>query len=637
MERCLSALPKVHGQLLGQSRTHVASTCCYFLDRHFQLIRHAVFSQVTGRSGFERAPRKLLFGVHAEKQNWQLRPQALQVDQDVQDDDVPVLATHMLKRFLCRSCFPKRHSGKCFCQSLFKSPAKNGMIVSNQHPHCEFFSRDLAGERNGQRHSCSCTGHARNFEFSIEQESTLLHPHKPERFAGFSFFWVEAPAIVGNLKNEPIVFSFQACLDPRGMRVARYVGQRLLKDAEDGSRYIRVQRERFSRQCYAATNPSSAFELLSLSFKRSRQTEIIQYLWPKLRGNPTQRANHVVDQLHGRADLGSELGVSFVQPSSDQRKIHLDCCASLTEFIVDLTRDGGALFFPHALETCRKSPQPIERGSELFLSSFALRDLCSQLLVHAGEDCRSLFSAKFEQLFGLSQRLLFLARFGRVAGELRESKQAPLGVAQSSDDYVGPKARPVFADSPAVVFTLSMPHRSGQNMSGLIIHTVFLGVEDGEVPSDDFFRRITFQTLCTGIPTDHVAHRIQLKYGVFPDALNEQAEAFLTFSEGSFCELAIRNIFKSHSQEITGKRKDSHRINSLTYALVAIGNLSQISCLPRAECIQPLARDWRIQELGKISQGSAEEHLSCRPGNLSGGTIGINNSKCLDIGMVFQK
>ena len=58
---------------------------------------------------------------------------------DVQNDDIPVLAAHMLKRFLCTFCFAKGHSGKYFPQSFFKSPAKDGVIVNDQDSHCESF------------------------------------------------------------------------------------------------------------------------------------------------------------------------------------------------------------------------------------------------------------------------------------------------------------------------------------------------------------------------------------------------------------------------------------------------------------------------------------------------------------------
>jgi hypothetical protein len=33
---------------------------------------------------------------------------------DVQNNDIPILAAHMLERFLCSFRFPKGYPGKCF-------------------------------------------------------------------------------------------------------------------------------------------------------------------------------------------------------------------------------------------------------------------------------------------------------------------------------------------------------------------------------------------------------------------------------------------------------------------------------------------------------------------------------------------
>jgi len=103
----------------------------------------------------------------------------------------------------------------------------------------------------------------------MEQESTLLHPNKSKRLAGFGFFRIKAPAIIENLKNDSIAFLFQPRLDPRSLSVARHIGQGFLKDAEDNSGRIRIECEQFLRQRHGAANPGSALELLSLRFKRS--------------------------------------------------------------------------------------------------------------------------------------------------------------------------------------------------------------------------------------------------------------------------------------------------------------------------------------------------------------------------------
>ncbi len=119
--------------------------------------------------------------------------------------------------------------------------------------------------------------------------------------------------------------------------------------------------------------------------------------------------------------------------------------------------------------------------------------------------------------------------------------------------------------------------------------------------------------------------------GVFLDAFDKEPEAFFAIPERSFREAAIRDIFKRHSQEITGKRKNSHRINSLPYALVTVGNLSQVHRLSRAQCGNALSGNWRLQEFGEIGQSFPKKHLSRGSSDFCSGPVGINNSERFDI------
>jgi hypothetical protein len=143
--------------------------------------------------------------------------------------------------------------------------------------------------------------------------------------------------------------------------------------------------------------------------------------------------------------------------------------------------------------------------------------------------------------------------------------------------------------------------------------------------SDDLFRSVTFQTRCTGVPTDHVTHGIQLENGILLNFLDKQTRALLALSEQSLLKLTISDVFEGHSQEVSRERQESHGINPLPYTFVTVGNLSQIPLLAWAKLRKPRGRDWYLQELGEVSQRSAKEHLGCRPGHFCGGGIGINN------------
>src|SRR5262245_22495914 len=74
------------------------------------------------------------------------------------------------------------------------------------------------------------------------------------------------------------------------------------------------------------------------------------------------------------------------------------------------------------------------------------------------EDCVVLriLDQQPEALFTLSQDLLGLLASREVAGHLAEPTQAPAGLIQGGNDYIGPKARPLFADPPAFILNPSV-------------------------------------------------------------------------------------------------------------------------------------------------------------------------------------
>src|SRR6266566_1394308 len=108
MDGGIGGSSQVEGQVFGQSRAYVAAPRPDPPHRLLELFRHAFFRQVTSGAGFECTSGILPFGMHAEQKDRQLWPQTMQVIQDVkpafsghadvQNDDIPVLAAHMLKR-----------------------------------------------------------------------------------------------------------------------------------------------------------------------------------------------------------------------------------------------------------------------------------------------------------------------------------------------------------------------------------------------------------------------------------------------------------------------------------------------------------------------------------------------------------
>ena len=268
-------------------------------------------------------------------------------------------------------------------------------------------------------------------------------------------FGVKPYTVVVDLEEEEVPSSFQTGFDAGGVSVANNIGERFLKNAENGRGSLRIQGQGFSKQCDVTGDSGTALKLLRLPFQGGVQAQIVQRSGPKVGGNSSQGANHFVHQTNRGVNFGVQLSLSFCQLVANQGDIPLDRRAGLAELIVDLSCDRDALFFPNALNTCRKRAKLLERGLELFLGACALGYFRSQLLVDLSEDGGSLTDAKLQQLFGLFERLLLPMPLRHVPSDLGEPLQTSHGVPQGGDNDVSPETRAVFADSPSLVLTLS--------------------------------------------------------------------------------------------------------------------------------------------------------------------------------------
>jgi hypothetical protein len=125
-----------------------------------------------------------------------------------------------------------------------------------------------------------------------------------------------------------------------------------------------------------------------------------------------------------------------------------------------------------------------------------------------------LFDAKFQLFPGILQGRLARAKFGDVPCEFDESEYLALSVSQRGNDERSPETGTVFADSPTLVFALSLLRsRNEIVLRPALLHIIRL-VKHGEVFSKDFALAVAQQSLGTGVPTDDVAQWVQLKNGV---------------------------------------------------------------------------------------------------------------------------
>ena len=117
------------------------------------------------------------------------------------------------------------------------------------------------------------------------------------------------------------------------------IGERLLKDAEDGSGSFRIEGQGFLGHTDMTADSGTAFELLSMPFQGSGQAQIIQSSGPELRGDSSQGDDHLVHQSNGGVHFSPQLSLSLGCLATDQCEIHLDCRTSLAELVMDLSRD----------------------------------------------------------------------------------------------------------------------------------------------------------------------------------------------------------------------------------------------------------------------------------------------------------
>lgn len=120
---------------------------------------NAFFRQVTSGACLNCALGKLLFGMDAEKQNGDIRPNFFQVRQDVEaagsghtdieDYNRPVVFLKERKGFFRGSSFGKFNIGDFLLQKLYQPPSNHGVIIRNEGADHDFiYPEDTAGTRS---------------------------------------------------------------------------------------------------------------------------------------------------------------------------------------------------------------------------------------------------------------------------------------------------------------------------------------------------------------------------------------------------------------------------------------------------------------------------------------------------------
>ncbi len=152
-------------------------------------------------------------------------------------------------------------------------------------------------------------------------------------------------------------------------------------------------------------------------------------------------------------------------------------------------------------------------------------------------------------LLGLDQLLLRalqlqlrLSPVGDVAGDLGEAEQPALGVADGVDQHAGPEHRAVLAHAPALGLVLPFGHGAVQRLDRHAGPAVGVGIELGEVLTDDLVGRVTFDPFGAGVPVGDDAVRIQHDQGDVGHALHEHPELPLALEQGLLGRLALGDV-----------------------------------------------------------------------------------------------
>src|SRR5690606_3410786 len=101
---------------------------------------------------------------------------------------------------------------------------------------------------------------------------------------------------------------------------------------------------------------------------------------------------------------------------------------------------------------------------------------------------------------GLVERALRFAPLGDVAGDLRETDQRTVVVVDGVDDDAGPESPAVLANPPAFGLEHAVAFGNFQRPGRQAGGAVLLGIEPGEMLSDDLVGRVALESLCAGIP-----------------------------------------------------------------------------------------------------------------------------------------
>src|SRR5690606_16086189 len=121
---------------------------------------------------------------------------------------------------------------------------------------------------------------------------------------------------------------------------------------------------------------------------------------------------------------------------------------------------------------------------------------------------------------GALEGLLRLALLGDVTGYLGKALDGAHLVAYRLYDDIRPETCAVLAHTPALALQFAFARSRLQSFLRHARCSIVLGVEQGEVLSDDFLRRVSLDALRTYVPARDLASRVDHVEGMVGHALD---------------------------------------------------------------------------------------------------------------------
>src|SRR5690606_15397585 len=124
-------------------------------------------------------------------------------------------------------------------------------------------------------------------------------------------------------------------------------------------------------------------------------------------------------------------------------------------------------------------------------------------------------------LFTFPKLPLVLSPLRQVTRDLRETCKSAVLIPKRGDHDVRPESRTILADAPTFVLESTLHSRSPQFLLRPTIGNPVRWIKPGHVRTYDFVRRVTLDTLGTGIPTNHNTLRVQHENCVITDPFDQ--------------------------------------------------------------------------------------------------------------------